>query len=155
MKTIPYFSYGSNLNLRQMKHRCPGAEPVVAATLRDHRLVFRSPNGGRGVATVEPDESSSVPGGVYLITREDLRGLDVYEGWPRLYRREVFVVDADDGRSVRALAYVMNEPARDAEPGFDYLSGIAEGYEDWEIPTDGLDVLADEVGIWRRVADGR
>ena len=33
-----YIAYGSNLNLEQMKHRCPTAEVVGVAELRNWRL---------------------------------------------------------------------------------------------------------------------
>lgn len=36
-----YIAYGSNLNLDQMKHRCPTAEIVGAAELKNLRLWFR------------------------------------------------------------------------------------------------------------------
>ena len=36
-----YIAYGSNLNLEQMKRRCPTAEVVGTAELRNWRLWFR------------------------------------------------------------------------------------------------------------------
>ena len=36
-----YIAYGSNLNLQQMKHRCPTAEVVGTAVLRNWKLWFR------------------------------------------------------------------------------------------------------------------
>ena len=36
-----YIAYGSNLNLEQMKHRCPTAEVVGKSTLHGWRLRFR------------------------------------------------------------------------------------------------------------------
>ena len=48
-----YIAYGSNLNLEQMKHRCPTAEVVGVAELRNWRLWFR---GG------QHDISSDFPG---------------------------------------------------------------------------------------------
>ena len=103
----------------------------------------------------KPDESSSVPGALYEITKADLTALDRYEGHPRLYRREVVAVDANDGRSMRALIYLMNGPTVEAPPSAGYLAGIVEGYLDWNIPTDGLDDFSDELGNWREAADGR
>ena len=42
-----YIAYGSNLNLEQMAHRCPTAQAVGTATLKNWRLMFYS------VATIE------------------------------------------------------------------------------------------------------
>lgn len=35
-----YLAYGSNLNISDMKIRCPKARPVGNAILNDHRLLF-------------------------------------------------------------------------------------------------------------------
>ena len=45
-----YFAYGSNLCVRQMAHRCPGAVNPRPARLADHDWLINE----RGVATVEP-----------------------------------------------------------------------------------------------------
>jgi len=47
-----YIAYGSNLNLEQMKRRCPTAEVVGAVELKNWRLWFRRGNHG-AVATIE------------------------------------------------------------------------------------------------------
>lgn len=52
-----YIAYGSNLNLEQMKHRCPTAEVVGAAELRNWRLWFRE-------ETTAPSLLLSVSGGL-------------------------------------------------------------------------------------------
>ena len=50
-----YFAYGSNMNLEQMKYRCPAAEVVENVRLEDYRLAFRGRAPGNGVATVLPE----------------------------------------------------------------------------------------------------
>ena len=49
-----YFAYGSNMNLEQMKYRCPAAEVVENVRLENYRLAFRGRAPGNGVATVLP-----------------------------------------------------------------------------------------------------
>ena len=44
---IFYAAYGSNLNLKQMKSRCPNSKPFGKIILNDWRLVFK------GVADLE------------------------------------------------------------------------------------------------------
>ena len=51
-----YFAYGSNLNLKQMKIRCPEFKHVKNITLDGYRLIFRS------VADIEKDSNSKVEG---------------------------------------------------------------------------------------------
>ncbi|MFR3411141.1 MAG: gamma-glutamylcyclotransferase family protein [Coprococcus sp.] len=41
MKDRYYFAYGSNMNLEQMKYRCPAAEVVENVRLENYRLAFR------------------------------------------------------------------------------------------------------------------
>ena len=40
-KKITYFAYGSNMNPDQMKTRCPGAEAICPAKLRNYCLAER------------------------------------------------------------------------------------------------------------------
>jgi hypothetical protein len=82
-KTKLYFAYGSNLNLTQMAQRCPDARQLGATYIPNWRLVFR------GVADIEPTRSNDVllPVGVWEITKRCEEQLDIYEGFPHLYRK--------------------------------------------------------------------
>ena len=131
-----YLAYGSNLNKRQMKHRCPDAVPVGTIMIADYELVFRS------VATIEPKTGASVPCGIWKISAEDEKRLDVYEGYPRLYVKQDFWVVVN-GQTVRAMAYVMtNGIRRKAPPSTDYLLTIMEGYGDFGLDDKPLTVAA-------------
>lgn len=83
MKTKIYIAYGSNMNLRQMAHRCTTAKVIGTSELTDYQLLFRGARHG-AVATVEPCEGYSVPVVVWEITTNDEVALDRYEGW-RVY----------------------------------------------------------------------
>jgi gamma-glutamylcyclotransferase (GGCT)/AIG2-like uncharacterized protein YtfP len=116
-----YIAYGSNLNVRQMAHRCPAARIVGTTEIRDTRLVFR------GVADVVRQEGMTVPVGVWKITAACEAALDRYEGvGSGMYRKEY--VTFDDGE--RALLYVMNSKGIYAPSSF-YLDAIREGYRDF------------------------
>ena len=39
-----YFAYGSNLNHRQMKHRCSGSKFIKKFTLKGYKLIFSHSN---------------------------------------------------------------------------------------------------------------
>ena len=56
MKDRYYFAYGSNMNLEQMKYRCPAAEVVENVRLENYRLAFRgrAPPPGRWGAAPQP-----------------------------------------------------------------------------------------------------
>lgn len=58
-----YLAYGSNLNIWQMKHRCPSAEIVGTAEIKGYELLFKGSKTG-SYLTIEKAENSSVPVGV-------------------------------------------------------------------------------------------
>ena len=118
-----YIAYGSNLNLRGMKSRCPTADVVGKATLKDYQLLFRN-----GLATVEPKPGAEVPVLVWDIQPGDEQRLDHYEGWPSLYRKENVTVEMD-GKPVGAMVYIMNGGHRISPPSNYYLDTIQEGYQ--------------------------
>ena len=37
-----YIAYGSNLNIRQMRYRCPGAKPIGISAIPDYELLYIS-----------------------------------------------------------------------------------------------------------------
>src|SRR5258705_7606458 len=116
-----YFAYGSNLCVRQMARRCPGAVNPRPATLADHDWLINE----RGVATVEPFDGSEVHGVVRWLTAQFLATVDVAEGVPARYRRDRLTVHTDDGPS-EAWVYIDHRvdpgPPR---PG--YLERIVDG----------------------------
>ena len=121
-----YLAYGSNLNLEQMKSRCPYAVPLGTAELSGYRLLFK---GGRdsAFATVEPFEGGSVPVLLWEITPRDEEALDRYEGWPRFFRKVTVTVTLD-GSPVEAMVYIMNEWYQPGQPEKHYLKTILKGY---------------------------
>lgn len=124
-----YFGYGSNLDIFQMKRRCPDCEPVVSAKLPGYLLTFS------GVLTIARDDEAYVLGGIYLVSDEDEGALDMYEGFPHLYvKRYTHVTIA--GMRQEIFYYVMPEDSYHVSPpGQSYYNVCEQGYRDW-----GLDV---------------
>ena len=50
-----YIAYGSNLNVQQMRWRCPGARIIGTSELKDYRLLFKGSKTG-SYLTVEPEK---------------------------------------------------------------------------------------------------
>jgi gamma-glutamylcyclotransferase (GGCT)/AIG2-like uncharacterized protein YtfP len=121
-----YIAYGSNLNLLQMSIRCPTAKVVGKSEIRDYELLFRS--GQSAVATVEPLHGGHVPILLWDLKGKDLLALDHYEGYPQLYRKEMFDVELN-GTKTPALVYVMNEGHPFGQPSEYYFNTIMEGYK--------------------------
>lgn len=84
---MKYFAYGSNLNIAQMKRRCPNAKMIGRSYLYNHRLVYKGSKTG-AYLTVEPCDNSTVSLGVWEITKADERALDRYEGFPEFYTKK-------------------------------------------------------------------
>jgi len=135
-----YIAYGSNLNLRQMKHRCPTATVAGKAVLKGWKMTFRGAGGG--VATIEREDDSSVPVLVWRIYPQDEKALDAYEGAPRFYRKETLPVELD-GETVEAMVYIMNDGHPICYPGTSYYDTILEGYETAGFDTNVLQVYAE------------
>ena len=122
-----YIAYGSNMNIEQMARRCPTAKVVGSAELEDWRLRFKGDN-NFSVATVEPSAGDKVPILVWEIQPEDESSLDVYEGYPRLYRKEKMFVRIN--KTIRlAMIYIMNADSYPyGNPSQGYFETIREGY---------------------------
>lgn len=123
-----YIAYGSNLNLEQMKHRCPTAEVMGTAELKNWRLWFRG-GAHSAVATIERGPGFTVPVLIWRLQPQDELSLDHYEGFPFLYRKETLRVTLN-GKRVYVMVYIMNESNHPyGMPSVWYLSTIKAGYQ--------------------------
>ena len=122
MKRRLYIAYGSNMNLEQMARRCPTAVVVGHAMLENWKLVFN------GVASVERSKGDRVPVVVWDIKPDDEAALDLYEGWPRLYRKETRRIRLN-GKLANAMIYIMNNVKGYLPPNTGYYNVILEGYK--------------------------
>ena len=127
-KNCLYIAYGSNLNLPQMKHRCPTAKVVGASEIKDYELVFRGSRHS-AVATIEPCEGSTVPVLLWNIKPEDEKSLDRYEGYPSFYGKEDMDIMLDN-KNISAMVYIMTPGHKFGEPSEYYLKAIQDGYTD-------------------------
>ncbi len=128
MKKRLYAAYGSNLNLAQMKRRCPTAKLVGTGEIKDYELQFKgSPQGA--FATVAPKQGSSVPVAVWELKPADERALDCYEGYPSHYFKSDVPVSID-GRDKSVMAYIMNLRMGFGLPSEHYYKTVSDGYND-------------------------
>lgn len=132
-----YIAYGSNLNLPQMKYRCPTAQPVGTAEIINHELLFRGSKTG-AYATIEACEGSSVPVLLWKVKEKDETALDRYEGYPRFYEKELMELKLN-GEMVSAFVYVMTEGHCLGMPSDSYLKVIEEGYKTAGFDTEALE----------------
>lgn len=116
-----YIAYGSNINLEQMAYRCPNSKIIGKEMLKGYELEFR------GVATIVPNDKSEVPVLIWEIDGRDEHSLDRYEGFPNLYRKELFEIEID-GEKKECMAYLMNK-GQISPPTSYYYNVINQGYE--------------------------
>lgn len=138
MKKNYYVAYGSNLNLRQMRYRCPAAKLCGTSLLKNYELQFKGLSNG-AYATIAPKKGSSVPVAVWEITPQDERSLDRYEGYPSHYFKQNVSVKVND-KNINAMVYVMNLRMQFGLPSTSYYRTVKEGYKDCGLDTS---VLAD------------
>lgn len=87
MKKRYYIAYGSNLNIRQMRMRCPSARIIGTSEIPDYELLFKGSKTG-SYLTIEPKKSSRVPVAAWEVSAEDEQALDRYEGFPTFYYKK-------------------------------------------------------------------
>ena len=137
-----YIAYGSNLNIRQMKFRCPTARIIGTSTLPDYELLFKGSKTG-AYLTIEPKEGGSVPVAVWETTASDEAALDRYEGIPNFYDKaemELPIIGLKTGkvRIRKVYVYIMHEDRPLGIPSWHYIQTCLEGYRVFDFDEDVL-----------------
>lgn len=127
-----YIAYGSNLNIRQMQRRCPGARIIGTSVIENYRLLFKGSKTG-SYLTIEPKEGSSVPVAAWSVTAEDEAALDRYEGFPAFYYKAEMKLPIKGIRTVKirmrnVFVYIMHEERPLGLPSACYLETCLQGY---------------------------
>ena len=117
-----YFAYGSNLHHFQMKRRCKDSVFIKKINLKNFRLTFRSKY---RAADIEPKKNSTVPGGLFEISRSDEKKLDIYEDFPNLYKKYYF-----NYYGKKVMTYTMVKKTAFTFPTERYLNIVKKGYKD-------------------------
>ncbi|MGB2813740.1 MAG: gamma-glutamylcyclotransferase family protein [Dehalococcoidales bacterium] len=127
-----YFAYGSNLNQKQMKERCPDGKPLFTAVLPNYKLVFAgwSRQWRGGVASIKSLRGDRVRGAIYEVTESCLQRLDRHESG---YSRLNVTVFGEDDEPIEAITYVKDGKLEDAAPSKEYLAVIQQGLRDWRL----------------------
>jgi len=130
-----YFAYGSNMNFKQMKHRCQCVRFIKRGYLKNYKFVYDGYSKLRkgAVANVIPEDGEKVWGGLFEIDEKCLNNLDRYEGYPAYYERKELEVLDEDGNKYPAWVY-LRDPKKQGEPAEDYKNTILDGAKDCNLP---------------------
>ena len=120
-----YFAYGSNLHHFQMKRRCKDSIFLKKMNLKNFRLTFRSKY---RAADIEPKKNSIVPGALFEISKSDEKKLDIYEDYPKLYKKYYFMY-----QKKKIMTYVMVKKTPFMFPTEKYLNIVSKGYSDCKL----------------------
>ena len=127
-----YIAYGSNLNVQQMRYRCPDARIVGTSVIPDYQLLFKGSMTG-SYLTIEKKEGSTVPVAVWEVSERDEQNLDVYEGCPNFYYKTemelpVKILKNGKTKNVKAFVYIMHEERKLGIPSRADLQICLAGY---------------------------
>lgn len=125
-----YLAYGSNLNLEKMKIRCNKATPIGTIILNNYRLAYKGSEDDYAYLTIEKSKDSSVPLGIFTISKGDEKKLDYYEGYPKLYYKDFLPIKIN-GKIKEALIYIMNDEYNYHIPSDSYIKTCEKGYDDF------------------------
>lgn len=130
-----YIAYGSNLNVKQMKFRCPGAKVVGTSVIRNYELLYKGSKTG-SYLTIEKKKGGMVPVAVWEVTADDEKRLDAYEGYPNFYYKtdmQLTVKSHITGRKKKldAFVYIMHEERKLGIPSYAYVRTCVQGYRDF------------------------
>lgn len=124
-----YLAYGSNLNVQQMKYRCPDAKSVGTAWIHGYQLMFKGSKTG-SYLTIEKAEKSKVPVAVWEVSEADEQRLDAYEGCPTFYYKTEMEITVNR-RKIKAFVYIMHEDRPLGIPSSSYVRTCVQGYRDF------------------------
>lgn len=139
IETTYYFAYGSNMDIDLLRKRIDNNNivPEGYAKLENHRLIFP-----RGVGSVVPDDNLDVYGCLYLLTKEEIKKLDVIEGYredreksKNSYNREWIDVITQNGKKISAEIYIQTKNTDiNSKPSKNYKQTLVKGASDCFLP---------------------
>lgn len=137
-----YIAYGSNLNVTQMRFRCPSARIIGTSEIPDYQLLFKGSKTG-SYLTIEPCKGAVVPVAAWEVSDRDELALDRYEGFPTFYYKKELQLPIKGIRTGKVrvrdvFVYIMHEERPIGIPSRFYMDVCMEGYRDFGFDRDHL-----------------
>lgn len=144
------FSYGMNTNTTQMLLRCRNAYPLGCGKIFNHRFDFRYHADIQNTG----NRRDMVHGMTWEISEDDLKAIDMLEGFPVYYTRKLVHVDVCNYMGVTAWVYEMIDKSLLDFPNQQYYDCLIEGYQQNDIPIqqihDALDRCEQEATLMEK-----
>lgn len=132
-----HFAYGSNMSVKRMKKRVPGAKAQGTAFLAEHQLKFHKVGRDESAkcdALYTGEAGDVVHGVLYELSEEDKEKLDKAEGLGMGYEiKEVTVVDSQ-GKEIQAFTYYATKIDETLFPYHWYKNHVVRGAEEAGLP---------------------
>ncbi len=102
---IYYFAYASNIDENIMQSRCKNSILISTnAVLEGYNIANDS------FLSIKKSENRNIEGCIYKLNKEDLKKLDVYEGYPFVYNRiKKKIINKTDNTILNCYVYINNE----------------------------------------------
>ena len=144
MKTMLYFSYGSNMSSRRLLERAPSATFLSIATLKEHRLRFhKKSRDGSGKCdaeyTANPDDC--VMGVVFMMSASDKKELDRKECLGFGYEEKTVTVMLENGNRIETSTYFAIETDATLNPWSWYKKHVLRGARENNLPHDYISII--------------
>jgi gamma-glutamylcyclotransferase (GGCT)/AIG2-like uncharacterized protein YtfP len=132
-----YFAYGSNMNHKQMKQRCPNSKFIKKVFLEGYKFIYDGYSSTRqdSVANIIKSNKDIIWGGLFEINEDDLSALDCYEGYPKYYDRKGLTVSDETENKYKAIVY-LRTGKQQGKPSKEYFNLVIQGAKDCGLPED-------------------
>lgn len=149
MNKILYFAYGSNMNLQQMKERCPHSEKLGIGYMEDAEVYFPSfyEPWDSGMAGYKKSPGNIMWGVLFELDHRDLEVMRDYEDYvpgrdsKENNYEEVFVDIFFKDKFVKCMTYESCITGT-YKPSPAYLKTIVDGAVDNNLPADYIEKLS-------------
>lgn len=117
MNKTQVFVYGTLKQGHGNHHFLNGAEFVGKGKISAGLFKMVSLGAFPAILPSYGEKTSSIKGELYVVTDEQLKGLDMLEGYPDFYDRIAVSVELDNGAGwTNALTYYIDHPGKDERP---------------------------------------
>jgi gamma-glutamylcyclotransferase len=138
MKSVRYFSYGSNMSSPRLLSRVPLAKFLCTAMLQGHRLQFHK-KGRDGSAKCDAVYTASphdcIMGVVFKISTSEKAILDRREGLGQGYEEKTVAVLGENGDIVEAVTYYATNIDSSLKPFHWYKEHVLRGAREHRLPS--------------------